>query len=146
MLRNILISGTAGIAGTIIVLIAQGQPFHLAPANMSYADLAATLLGASAVLLAIIGVFVAALAIWGFTAFRDTTKASAKQHVDDQLREGELRGHIEKIVSDFLTKEFAGGNLRKLVEERVEAILLSSAGERAKESDASESDASMEHL
>lgn len=130
MIRTILVGFIAGALAAIVVLVVQGQPFRLAPVGMSYADLAATLLAATAVLLTIIGIFIAALAIWGFTAFRAMTKNSAKAHVTSQLKQGDLRIHVENVVTEFLTREFASGNLRRQLEERLDAILISAPAER----------------
>jgi hypothetical protein len=145
MVRTICVGAVAGAVATIFVLLVQGQPFRLTPVGMTYADLAATLLAASAVLLTIIGIFIAALAVWGFTAFRAMTKSSAKAHVTSQLKSGDLRNHVESVVTEFLTREFAGGNLRRQLEERLDAILISAPAERAA-SDTTNSDAPLEDL
>jgi len=144
--RGLVFGIIGGVLGAIGVLLVQGQPFHLVPVGMSYADLAATLLGASGVLIAIIGVFIAGLAVWGFTAFRSITKNSARAHVDQQLRDGALRSHVELVVTNFLTKEFDGGTLRRLFEDRLDEILVTAPAERAREDDASDSDVAVDDL
>lgn len=145
MIRTILVGAIAGALAAVAVLVAQGQPFRLIPVGMSYADLAATLLAATAVLLTIIGIFIAALAIWGFTAFRAMTKSSAKAHVTSQLKQGDLRNHVESVVTEFLTREFASGNLRRQLEERLDAILISAPADR-EASDTTENDTPMDDV
>ena len=146
MLRNIAAGGLAGAIVAITILMVQGQPFHLAPVGMSYADLAATILAAVAVLTTIIGVFIAALAVWGYTAFRTITKNSAKSHVSQQLRQGELRTHVETVVTEFLSKEFESGNLRRQLEDRLDEILISAPSDRAKEEGTTDSDVPLDDI
>lgn len=146
MRKSILAGAIAGAVAAVAVLLAQGQPFHLTPVGMSYADLAATLLAAVSALLTIIGIFIAALALWGFTAFRAMTKNSAKAHVSQQLKQGELRTHVEGVVTEFLAREFAGGNLRKQLEERLDAILVSAPSERARAAGTTDDDAAVGDL
>jgi len=98
---------------------------------MTYADLAATLLSAAAVLLTIIGIFIAALAIWGFAAFRSVAKTAAKGHVSAQIKGGDLRNHIEELVKTYLSDELASGNLRSEFERRLDEVILQSAARRA---------------
>ena len=141
MTKSILAGTIAGLVSAALFLFAQGQPFHLQPVGMSYADLAATLLAAVSALLTIIGIFIAALALWGFTAFRAMTKNSAKAHVSQQLKQGELRTHVEGVVTEFLTREFDGGNLRRQLEERLDEILVSAPSDRARAAGTTEDDA-----
>ncbi len=103
---------------------------------MSYADFAATLLGSVAVLLTILGLFIALLAIWGLTGFRRLTQSAAKDHLDEQLKDGYLKEHIQKLVADFLNSDLKAGKLRELVEERVDYVIFHGAAERAQEEQA----------
>lgn len=126
-----MVAAVAGALAAVFVLLIQGQPFRLVPVGMSYADLAATLLAAAGVLVTVIGIFIAALAIWGFTAFRAMTKNSAKAHVSSQLRQGDLRNHVETVVREFLAQQIATGELKTQIEETLETFVLKSAGQRA---------------
>lgn len=140
MVRTFLVAALAGALAAVVVLLIQGQAFHLTPVGMTYADLAATLLAAAGVLLTVIGIFIAALAIWGFTAFRAMTKNSAKAHVSSQLRQGELRNHVETVVKEFLAQQIAAGELKSQIEETLETIVLKSAGQRAQDEAAGKND------
>ena len=122
-----------GIVGAAFVWFIQTGSFHLVSLNMSYADLAAIMLSAVSVLVTVLGVFIAALAIWGYSQFRSIAQSAAKSHVGSELKDGELKTHIEKIIGDFLSTELKAGSLRKLMEERVDHILFSGAAQRAEE-------------
>jgi hypothetical protein len=98
---------------------------------MTYADLAATVLSGVSVLVTILGIFIAVLAIWGFAELKRITQRAAKDHVSDQLKQGELKTHVETIVGTFLTTELKAGKLRELVEERVDHVIFAGADERA---------------
>ena len=119
--------------GGALVWLFQAGSFNLHPAGMTYADFAATLLGGVAVLLTILGLFIALLAIWGLAGFRSVTQSAAKDHLDRQLKEGELKQHIEKLVGDFLASDLRAGKLRELVEERVDYVIFHGAADRAEE-------------
>lgn len=146
MLRAALAGLLAGVIGGGIVVVCQTNGFRLLPETMSYADLAAVLLGAAAVLLAIIGVFVAALAVWGFTAFRSMTKNSAKAYVRVQLKQGELRSHVETTVTQFLEKEFESAKLRGLLEDRLDELLVTAPSDRVRETPATANDTPIDDL
>lgn len=133
MWKVALIGVASGVIGALAVLAGQGFELHVTPVGMTYADLAATALSAVAVLTTVVGLFIAGLAIWGFTALRGMAKSAAKAHVSAQLREGELRTHLEKVVTEFLAGEFKDGKLRRLLEDRVDAIMFSGPAERAEE-------------
>lgn len=138
-IQTVLLGALSGTVAAVMILIIQGQPFRLRPVDMTYADLAATLLAASALMTAIIGLFIAALAVWGFTALRGLAKNAAKAHVGAELQQGGLRSHVESVVTDFLEKEFEDGNLRQQLEERVDAILFTAPQQRSGD-DATEDD------
>lgn len=146
ILSTIFLGAAAGAVAAAVVMVAQGQPFHLKPVGMTYADLAATLLAAAALFTTLIGLFIGALAIWGFTALRSSAKSSAKSHVSQQLKQGELRSHVEKVVTDFLQSEFADGNLRQQLEERIDQIIITAPAARSEGHDATDDDASVESL
>lgn len=122
-----------GLLGSIATWFLKTHTLALAPERMSYADLSATLLSAVSVLMTILGVFVALLAIWGYSQFKAFASAAATEHVDTQLKEGALRGHVEAVVKEYLEAEFKTGPLRKLVEERIDYVIFSGASERAAE-------------
>ena len=99
---------------------------------MTYADLSATVLTAVAVLVTTLGVFVAILAIWGYSQFRGIAKSSAKSHVDFELKSGQLKSHVEDVVTQFMTQGFDDGKLRSMLEDRVDQIIIKGAEARSK--------------
>ena len=122
-----------GLVGATTIWFLKTHSVVLVSGGMSYADLSATLLSAVAVLMTILGVFVALLAVWGYSQFKAFASAAATEHVDTQLKEGVLRGHVEAVVKEYLESEFKAGSLRKMVEERIDYVIFSSASERATE-------------
>lgn len=133
MWKVAIVGVASGAIGALLVLAGQGFELHVTPVGMSYADLAATALSAVAVLTTVVGLFIAALAVWGFTALRGMAKSAAKAHVSAQLKGGELRTHLERVVTEFLSGEFKDGKLRELLESRVDAIMFSGPSDRAEE-------------
>lgn len=113
---------TVGVGGA---LLWQTGSVHLRPLDMSYSDLAATLLGATAVLLAVLGFFIAVAALLGWTQFRDLTKRAAadaaRSHLNDSMGvDGDLRSHLEKMAADFLDARFNSKPFQKLVYDRID--------------------------
>ncbi len=56
------------------------------PANSSYSDLVTIMLGAIAVILAAVTVFIAILAIWGYTALKEGAEKEARTVATDVAR------------------------------------------------------------
>ena len=125
------------LAGVIIVIALlfrlQVRPSSTENLTMSYADLAAVMLGAVAVIVTVLGVFIAILAIYGYSQFRSMATAAASNHVANDLKDGKLRTEIEKMVGKYLSDELSSGNLRKMIERRVDGIVYSGAEDRAEE-------------
>lgn len=101
--------------------------------QMTYPDLAALLLGGVAVMVTVLGVFVAILAIWGYVHFKRTTKAAALTYIKNELQDGSIRGKLEELVLEHIADEVSkpDGQLRSLLIERLDAIILNNAQERA---------------
>jgi hypothetical protein len=96
---------------------------------MTYPDLVASVLAALSVLLAILGVFIAVLAILGWTQFRGLARKAAaeaaREHIDSRMKGGDLQAHFEAMAQSFLESEFKSGALRSMVEERVNYVIFS---------------------
>lgn len=116
--------------------------FHLSPGpsegagSMTYADLSALMLGAVAVLVTVLGIFLAVLAIWGYAHLRDAARAAALEEIKRELAdEGTLRERLERLVVGHVGAELQkpDGTLRKLVSERVDLMLLKDAETRDRE-------------
>lgn len=99
---------------------------------MTYPDLAATLLGAVAVMVTVLGVFVAILAIWGYVHFRRSTKAAALAYLKSEIQGGTIRQKLEELVVEYIVQEVGkpDGRLRGLLVERLDAIILNDAQNR----------------
>jgi hypothetical protein len=135
----LLIAGlVGGLLGASLIWILQGHSFHLVPQEMSYADLSATLLAAVSALVTILGVGVAILAIWGYSHFKGIAQSSAKEHVNAEITDGTLRGEIHAAVTAFMQAGFDAGQLREILEARVDQILIQGPGQRARENAAME--------
>lgn len=99
-----------GVLGGVSVWIFQGHSLSIAPAEMTYPDLAATLLMAATLIVAIFGTIFGLAAILGYTQFRrgveDKTRAVVegviREHLIEELREGPSRGVLEELVARFL--------------------------------------------
>lgn len=102
---------------------------------MSYAELAALVLAAVAVLVTILGIFIAILALWGYSQFRKSAKGAAMVYVESQLKDGGgLRSEINKlIVGQVEASMERGGVLRTIIEEKTETLIYKGAEIRAKE-------------
>lgn len=145
ILRSILIGGCAGLLPAAAIFATSSGPIRVFAGGMSYADLAATLLAASALLVAIIGIFIAVLAVWGFATFRSMTENSAREYLADQLRDGEIRTYTQKIVTEFLENSIDDVEFRRLFEERLDRIIVQGAAARASQA-TSESDVAVSDL
>lgn len=127
-----------GFLGAALLWIFQGHSFRLIPGEMSYADLSAVMLSAVSVLVTILGVVVAIVAIWGYTHFKGIAEDAARNHVNSEMENGKLKEHLEVIVTAFLQQGFDSGQLRALLEAKVDQILISGPSQRANESAARE--------
>jgi hypothetical protein len=131
---NLLLSGLAGgvIATAILIVVFRYWPNTLVRGGMSYAELATIVLTGVAVLITILGVFVAILAVWGFGNFEELAKRAAKAHVRDQIKTGKLKFVIESATNSYLEEEFAeDGRLLNILYSRVDAIILNDASRRS---------------
>lgn len=97
-----------GAVGACIFWLCQGWSLSLHPANMSYADFAAVLLGAAALIVTVFGLFLGILALWGYTQFETIVKGSSRESVEKQLENGKLRTEIAALVSLKAANELAG--------------------------------------
>lgn len=124
----------SAIAVCYILMWSHFRPHSAAEAGkMSYADLAATLLASTAVLVTILGVFVAILAIWGYVHFQRSIKAAALSYIKDQIERGSIHTQLELMVTNHISEEMnkPDGPLRHLLVERVDVILMNDAQLRA---------------
>lgn len=121
--------GVAFLGATIgggVVWLGQTGSFHLRPVEMSYADLAATLLTAVGVIVAIFGGVLALAAIWGFNQLkRDAISAAENvglKEVREQIENGTLRDYIKVEIGRLTDEEFKSDRMDKRINQRVDAV------------------------
>lgn len=131
-----------GVALTLGVLwLGYAGPRQPAPSD--YTGYAAVLLTAVAVLVTTLGVFIAILAIAGYSELkrmvRKVGEDSAVAHVNDQLENGTLRDRIDERVFEFIQAKYDDGLLTQMIEARVDQLTFRSrsvsAIDRALDSD-----------
>lgn len=106
----VLIGAVLGTAWALglhyrFALIPGETPSSSGVITMSYADLAAILLTAVGVLVAVLGIGVAILAVWGFKYIQEQSTEAAVKRVEEELRDD---GVIAKLVQDHLDKMKSG--------------------------------------
>lgn len=120
----------AGCIGGAVVWIGQGHSLRLLPDSMSYPDLVASLLAAVAVMVAIFGVVMAVLAIFGYRHFKSVvekaSKASAEEVINNsaeamvvnKVNSKEIRELILTEVGNIITNGGLGGTLSPWLDEQ----------------------------
>lgn len=121
--------------GTILA-VSLSFEFRLVPeavdgGRMSYADMAAIMLGAVAIIITVLTVFIAVLALWGYGQFKRSASRAASKHVEAQLNGGPLREEIATIIIAEVTRQMDGGKLRAIMEHQVNRQIYLGAGRRA---------------
>lgn len=113
-------------AALILVLFGFTFELRLKPVGMSYQDWVAILLTGIAVLMSVLGLFLAVLAFVGWQTF----DRRVAQRVADNLREGfQEGGYLRTFLAENLEEGFATqGYLRKHLQEAVEAASYDIAG------------------
>lgn len=105
-------------------------PREVAP-KMSYSEFVSILLTGIAVILAVLALFVASLAIWGYSQFKDLTRAASAEHLEKMLNAGVFRNEAETLIIKHVSSQLEHGELRKLLAERVDIIIQGDAAKRA---------------
>lgn len=124
--KLITCSVLGGFVGGVVVWLVQGNTFYLMPQSMSYSDLVAVLLTAVSLIVAIFGVVMAILAIWGYRNFKNVVRNASltraeevvKTMVTEDLRSGGARAMIEARVADFLDNGIREGLFAQWAEDR----------------------------
>jgi hypothetical protein len=102
-----------------------------APLTMSYPELVSILLTGIAVILAVLALFIACLAIWGYSQFKDMTRSASAEHLEKMLKAGTFRDEIEALIIKHVTAQLERGELRKILVERVDSLIQGDAANRA---------------
>lgn len=103
--------------------------------TLAYSDLVSILLTGIGVILAALALFIAILAIWGYSQFQSMTRTASANHLEKLLKDGPFRKEVEAIIVNHVSAELRmrEGPLRTILEERVDAQLNLNAQERAEE-------------
>lgn len=136
----ILVLGVGILVGTILTVTYLFQ-WELVPekgaVKMAYHELVSILLTGIGVILAILALFIATLAIWGYSQFQSMTQKSSAEHLEKMLSGGKFRAEVEDLIIKHVTTQMKSGPLREILEERVDRLLLTGAEERAQSQDSS---------
>jgi ethanolamine ammonia-lyase large subunit len=96
--------------------------------NMSYADLAATLLAAVGVIVAIFGGVLAIAAVWGFAQMKreavESATSAALSELREQIENGPLRVYIRDEIERLIVEEFNSKRMDQRILQRVDKITL----------------------
>ncbi|MBO9501994.1 hypothetical protein [Brevundimonas sp. A19_0] len=115
-----------GVVSTLAVLWL-GFAGPRQPGPEDFTAYSAVLLTAVAVLVTALGVFVAILALAGYTEMKRMAQRvgeeSAVKHVKDELDSGSLRTNIETLVMDFLTDRYDDNRLNQMIEARIHQMI-----------------------
>jgi hypothetical protein len=129
-----------GILLGVVITVSSLVGFHISPMDiaeleMSYADMAAIMLGAVSVIVTVLGVFIAILALWGYSQFKKSAMRAAAHHVSNALESGSLRTEVERLIISEVVSQLDGGKLEKIMEDRVNRALFSGAQRRTRSDD-----------
>lgn len=102
--------------------------------NMTYADLAATLLASVGVIVAIFGGILAIAALWGFQQMKHeavrTATAAALAETKEQIENGTIRRYILEEVEARIGEIVASPEFDRRVRTRVDQIVLGKPEDR----------------
>lgn len=126
-----LLSGVVFSVGALVTL--KIRPEQLSELRMSYSDLAALLLTAVAIIVTVLGVFIAILAFWGYSQFRRSSKSAAVQFVKAELENGKIRKEISEIVVAEVVRQLDDGKLKDIIEDAVNRNIITGPSRRTSE-------------
>ncbi|NOW46686.1 uncharacterized membrane protein YcjF (UPF0283 family) [Novosphingobium sp. SG751A] len=127
--------GAVGTALVTTMRVDHGYP------EMSYPDLAATLLAAVSVIVALFGGLLALAALWGFSQMKEEAKkasieasveqatAAALQHLKEEIGAGELRSYISSEVDRLITDKINSPEMVPLIEAAVQKVAFGNPAE-----------------
>lgn len=130
------IFGLGMLSGTIATVTSLFS-FHITPDElsglpMSYSDLVAILLTATSTIITILGVFVAVLAIWGYSQFEKMTKEASSRHLELLLQSGKFRDEVDQTILKHVSAELAKETspFRDLLRQQIETMIYTDASKR----------------
>lgn len=105
---------------------------------MSYTDFITVMLTAVTVVITILAIFIAILALWGYSQFQKMTETASKNHLEKLLLDSPFAARIEAAIIQHVSDQLQKGELRKVLVERIDSILLNDASQREREQHADE--------
>lgn len=111
------------------------SPAKLGDVAMEYTDMVAILLTATSTIVTILGVFVAVLAIWGYSQFEKMTKAASTRHLEKLLQSGKFRDEIDQTILNHVSAELAKDTspFRDLLRQQLDSLIYTDAATRYKD-------------
>lgn len=102
---------------------------------MNYTDMVAILLTATSTIVTILGVFVAVLAIWGYSQFEKMTKEASTRHLEKLLQSGKFRDEVDQTILKHVSAELAKETspFRDLLRQQLETMIYTDASRRQKD-------------
>lgn len=139
---------TGMLVGAVLVVLAFIK-FRVAPAateelKVTYADMAAIVLTGVSVMVAVLAVFVAALAIWGYSQFGKVTENASRKHLERLLKDGPFKKRLDDMVIEHVSAQLRAGELRSVLIEKLDSIVHSDAQNREQADSRSSSDRDFE--
>ncbi|MER9428875.1 hypothetical protein NKL07_09640 [Mesorhizobium sp. C280B] len=124
-----LLSGVILIGCTLVSV--NVTPEQIQSISMSYTDFITVMLTAVTVIITILAMFIAILAIWGYSQFQKLTETASRNHLEKMLFDGPFAKRIETAIIQHISDQIQGGELRTVLAERVDRLILSDASLRA---------------
>lgn len=125
-----------GVIFTVVALVrTRLTPEILNGFPMSYSDLVAILLTATSTIITILGVFVAVLAIWGYSQFEKMTREASSRHLEVLLQSGKFRDEVDQTIIRHVSAELAkeSSPFRDLLRQQIETMIYTDAAKRQTE-------------
>ncbi|MBS8261113.1 hypothetical protein DYI23_12880 [Roseibium polysiphoniae] len=132
------------LAGSILVIACivsiRITPEELQDIQMGYPDFVTIMLTGVTVIITMLAVFIAILALWGYSQFQEMTETASANHLNKILEGGPFSKKVEDIIVQHVSQQLQDGELRSVLVERVDHILLSDAARRASKDEESSSE------
>ena len=121
----------SGSVTTITILISiKVSPEQMQDVGMSYTDFITVMLTSVTVVITILAIFIAILALWGYSQFQKMTETASKSHLEKLLLDSPFGLKIEAVIIQHVSEQLQNGELRKVLVDRIDSILLNDASLR----------------
>lgn len=131
-----------GLLSGVIITVSTLFSIRLTPeeasnVTMNYSDLVAILLTATSTIITILGVFVAVLAIWGYSQFEKMTREASSRHLELLLQSGKFRDEVDQTILRHVSAELAkeSSPFRDLLRQQLETMIYTDASRRQAKSE-----------